>query len=247
MSTLLTIIILIVVPLLSALAMMRAKGELSLPEPEPRFKFNYESAWIMINKDQDSEYHFDISKYPVTQALWVSVMGSNPSHFKGDDLPVENVSWDSVQEFLRTLAKKLGHDNYRLPTEAEWKIAAYGGKNVANYRYIKAKGSNYAFQSRNQSYTYAGSNNIDEVAWYKGNSDGKTHPVGQKKPNEFGIFDMSGNVEEWTDTRRGFNRVVCGGSWQNEPIKCSKNSDTEYPIVKRGPFIGFRLARTIYL
>ena len=118
-----------------------------------------------------------IGKTEVTQALWQAVMGSNPSYFEGDDLPVEQVSWDDCQEFIRKLNSLTGQ-NFRLPTEAEWEFACRGGNNSRGYK-------------------YSGSNYIDNVAWYDGNSGGKTHPVATKSPNELGIYDMSGNVWEW--------------------------------------------------
>lgn len=120
---------------------------------------------------------FYIGKFPVTQRLWKAVMGSNPSYFKGDDLPVENVSWDDVQTFLRMLNAATGK-LYRLPTDAEWEYAALGG-------------------NKSQGYKYAGSNDPDLVAWYDGNSGNTTHEVGTRFPNELGIYDMSGNVYEW--------------------------------------------------
>lgn len=126
---------------------------------------------------------FSIGKYEVTQKLWKAVMGSNPSIFQGDDLPVENVSWNDIQEFLRKLNQMTGK-NYRLPTEAEWEFAARGGKHSRGYK-------------------YAGSNDIDAVAWYIKNSGNETHPVGTKFPNELGIYDMTGNVweccQDWYD------------------------------------------------
>ena len=120
---------------------------------------------------------FYIGKFPVTQRLWKAVMGSNPSHFIGDDLPVESVSWDDVQTFLRKLNAATGK-SYRLPTAAEWEYAARGG-------------------NKSQGYEYAGSNDPDLVAWYDGNSGNTTHEVGTRFPNELGIYDMSGNVYEW--------------------------------------------------
>lgn len=119
---------------------------------------------------------FYIGQVEVTQQLWVAVMSSNPSNIKGEKLPVEQVTWDDCQQFIQSINQLTGR-HFRLPTEAEWEYAARGGQ--------KSRG-----------YLYAGSNNINEVAWYVGNSDGKTHDVGTKQPNELGIFDMSGNVYE---------------------------------------------------
>ena len=150
-----------------------------------------------------------MGKYEVTQALWEVVMGSNPSNFKGDNLPVEEVSWNDCQEFISKLNSMTGR-KFRLPTEAEWEYAARGGK--------KSRG-----------YQYSGSNSISDVAWYSGNSGRVTHPVGTKQANELGIYDMSGNVYEWcsdwygsyssssqtnpTGADSGSSRVYRGGSW----------------------------------
>ena len=158
-----------------------------------------------------SDYY--IGKYEVTQAQWRAVMGSNPSKWKGDNLPVENVSWNDIQKFIKKLNAQTGK-KFRLPTEAEWEYAARGG-------------------NQSKGYKYSGSNSISEVAWYDGNSGDKTHPVGQKSPNELGIYDMSGNVWEWcqdwysssayssssqtnpTGPNSGSHRVLRGGSWDN--------------------------------
>ena len=121
--------------------------------------------------------NYYIGKYEVTQKLWKAVMRSNPSYFKGDDLPVESVSWNDCQAFISKLNTLTGK-HFRLPTEAEWEYAARGG-------------------SKSRGYQYSGSNVIDDVAWFDDNSSSKTHVVGEKLSNELGIFDMSGNVAEW--------------------------------------------------
>ncbi|MGF1751078.1 formylglycine-generating enzyme family protein [Vibrio cionasavignyae] len=120
---------------------------------------------------------FYISKFEVTQSLFESVMGSSMSYFSGADIPVNNLSWQQANYFIERLNELTG-ESYRLPTEAEWEFAARGGNN--------SKG-----------YTYSGSNNIDDVAWYASNSNNQAHPVGLKAPNELGLFDMTGNVGEF--------------------------------------------------
>ena len=146
---------------------------------------------------------FMIGETQVTQELWQAVMGSNPSRFIGDlQRPVEMVSWDDCQEFIKKLNQLTGQ-NFRLPSEAEWEYAARGG-------------------NRSKGYKYAGSNDVDAVAWYAYNSNSTTHPVKTKQPNELGIYDMSGNVWEWcqdkwcsnynSPSNSGF-RVLRGCSW----------------------------------
>ncbi|WP_117234224.1 formylglycine-generating enzyme family protein [Vibrio maerlii] len=120
---------------------------------------------------------FKISRFEVTQEIFESVMGSSNSYFNGPNIPVNNLSWQQANYFIERLNELTG-ENYRLPTEAEWEFAAKGG--------TKSKG-----------YSYAGAQNIDKVAWHHGNSNNQAHPVGLKKPNELGLYDMTGNVGEF--------------------------------------------------
>lgn len=120
---------------------------------------------------------FYICKYEVTQKLWKAFMGSNPSWTKADNMPVEWVNWVTAQKFIHKLNAFSGK-KFRLPTEAEWEYAARGG-------------------NRSHNYLYSGSDDINAVAWWKDNSGDKLHPVGTKRPNELGLYDMTGNVYEW--------------------------------------------------
>ena len=173
----------------------------------------------------------------VTQALWKAVMGSNPSCFKGDNLPVEQVSWYDAQEFIEKLNRLTGR-TFRLPTEAEWEYAARGG-------------------SKSRGYKYSGSNSIDAVAWYYGNSAEKTHSVKGKQANELGLYDMSGNVYEWcsdwygdysSSLQRdpggpfiGSDRVLRGGCWRNNAQNCRVSYRDYIAPSYRSFSLGFRL------
>ncbi|WP_027085768.1 formylglycine-generating enzyme family protein [Cohnella panacarvi] len=234
-------------------------------------KSNYYGQRVALNS-------FYISKYEVTQKEWTEVMGNNPSKFKGDDRPIETVSWydaveycnkRSVQEGLKPVynidkntkdpTNKSEYDNlkwtvtfneeadgYRLPTEAEWQYAAGGGQ-------------------MSKSYTYSGSNDPDEVAWYWKNAGDKllsgdwnwplvennhnqSRPIGAKKPNELGLYDMSGNVREWcwngygeTESDSTSTRVVKGGGWMGEVSDLTYVSNFEANGI--GPDQGLRLVR----
>ena len=188
-----------------------------------------------------SDYY--IGKYEVTQAQWTAVMGNNPSHIKGDNLPVDLVSWDDVKEFIFKLNNMTGKQ-YRLPTEAEWEYAARGG-------------------NKSQGYKYSGNNNADYVAWFSGNSGmgkrGRTiHAVGTKSPNELDIYDMSGNVHEWCsdwygnyssntqpdpkDDSTGSYRVLRGGSWYYDARYARVSYRYYYAPGSWSNDVGFRLA-----
>lgn len=175
----------------------------------------------MVRVEADTG-NFYICKYEVTQRLWVSVMGDNPSQMQGDDLPIEQVNWDDCQAFIAKLNEMTGK-HYRLPKEAEWEYACKGGK------YSKC-------------YKYSGSNNIDEVAWYDGNSDGRTHPVGQKQPNELGLYDMSGNVWEWCQDMKDGTGMCRGGSWIHNARNCDPSLPNETPRSFKINSLGLRLA-----
>ena len=179
-----------------------------------------------------------MGKYEVPQALWEAVMGSNPSKYKGDNLPVEKVSWNDCQEFISKLNSLTGR-KFRLPTEAEWEYAARGGK-------------------KRRGYQYSGSSNITDVAWYDGNSGSKPHPVGTKQANELGIYDMSGNVYEWcldwygsyssssqtnpTGADSGSSRVYRSGSWSCSAWGCRLSFRSSFTPDYRRIGLGLRLA-----
>ena len=180
--------------------------------PEMKDPFDDEKPVHQVTLTHD----YYVGKYEVTQVLWQAVMGNNPSWFKGDNLPVEKVSWNDCQEFISKLNSLTGR-KFRLPTEAEGECAARGGK--------KSRG-----------YQHSGSSTISDVAWYGGNSGSKTHPVGTKQANELGIYDMTGNVIEWCQdwygaysgfSKRnpagavsGSDRVSRGGCWTSNARGC---------------------------
>ncbi len=182
---------------------------------------------------------FYIGKFEVTQELWKTIMDTNPSRFKGNDFPVEFLSWNDCQSFIEKLNALTGKE-FALPTESQWEYAARGG--------VLSKG-----------YKYSGSDNINEVAWHTDNSKNRTHRVGELNPNELGIYDMSGNIWEWCldaykdyknysnkldefDVNSVCYRVLRGGCWSNDYRYCRvlcRNS--QYQSYPKDSF-GFRLA-----
>jgi formylglycine-generating enzyme required for sulfatase activity len=187
---------------------------------------------------------FYIGETEVTQGLWKAVMGKNLSSFqRGDNYPVECVTWEDCQVFIKKLNKKTGK-TFRLPTEAEWEYAARGGKESKGYK-------------------YSGSDDLKTVAWYNENSDYTTYPVRKKSPNELGLYDMSGNVYEWCydtydedyyskidinnalvnpviDTPESY-RVLRGGSWYFEARRCRVSDRCGDDYIVRYEFLGLRL------
>lgn len=172
---------------------------------------------------------FLIGETEVTQELWFAVMGNNPSKNKNNEgnYPVENISWNDVQIFLNKLNEITGHQ-FRLPFEAEWEYAARGGKKSTDKK-------------------YAGSDNIDEVAWYADNAEKKTHPVATKKANELGIYDMSGNVFEMVqDLSSNMMFTVKGGAITNPATAYPRvSSRCAFDTKTVAHSIGFRLALII--
>ena len=215
------------------------------PGPDP---FNNEKPKAIGTQDERPQRRvqiqsFAIGKYEVTQEQWFAVMGNNPSANKGRTLPVEQVSWDDIQQFIVKLNERTGQ-KYRLPSESEWEYAARAGTTTEwSHGNDESKLGNYA--------------------WYNRNSGGKTQSVGQKLPNAFGLFDMHGNVWEWTqdcwhETYAGAptdgsawttgcaenDRVLRGGSWYISPAYLRSAFRIRNIPGYRGDGIGFRLART---
>ena len=198
-------------------------GSFLMGVPKGQWKDSFEQK---MQAQQVSLCDYYIGETAVTQGLWKAVMGFNPSQFYGDDnLPVENMYYNDVQEFIERLNNDTGR-HFRLPTEAEWEYAALGGN--------KSKG-----------FMYSGSNTLDEVAWYYKNSKVKTHPVKMKKANELGIFDMSGNVWEWCTDRnsnaKDYSMVIRGGSFFSRAKHCTVlNRSFDNPLASHR-YLGFRL------
>jgi len=174
--------------------------------------------------DYDAPQHqvkvnsFAIGKYPITQEQYQAVMGNNPSYFENNPQnPVEQVSWDDAQDFCQKLSEITGK-NYRLPTNSEWEYACRAGTTT-----------HYYFGDND--------NQLGDYAWYYGNSQDKTHPVGQKRPNAWGLYDMYGNVCEWCE-----DSCLRGGSWGNNPVYCrSACRFINNRRVPRNYFNGFRV------
>lgn len=181
---------------------------------------------------------FLIGETEVTQELYKAVMGKNPTHYKGEQMPVANVTWDDCQAFISKLNELTG-EHFRLPTEAEWEYAARGG-------------------NLSRGCKFAGSNYVDDVAWNEASGKSKPQPVKQLKPNEVGAYDMSGNVNEWCadwygsygdapianpiGTAYGPGRVLRGGNFRDPGAKCRVSKRDSQPGDKEFRNVGFRLA-----
>jgi formylglycine-generating enzyme required for sulfatase activity len=182
---------------------------------------------------------FELGKYEVTQAQWEAVMGANPSEMRGPELPVETVSWEDVQAFLGRLNTLDDGYRYRLPTEAEWEYAARAGTDDPSVA------------------------NLDALGWSRDNSGKRSHPVGQKLPNAWGLYDMQGNVWEWCadwfdaeyyrnaapvdppGPSKGTHRVVRGGGWYSGSRSCRVSVRGWVGPGDRGSNDGFRCAREV--
>lgn len=217
------------------------EGEFMMGSPlDEEGRYNSEGP---VNKVK-IEKSFYMSKYQVTQKQWIDIMGNNPSWFKGDERPVECVSWDDVQEFIKKLNEMEGADKYRLPSEAEWEYACRAGTTTRYYF-----GDD---ESR-----------LDEYAWYDKNSGSETHPVGQKNPNPWYLYDMHGNALEWVQDRWHDNyggapsngsawedgssssHILRGGGWNNNAMNCRSAFRGRTDSNTRLQVVGFRLLRKL--
>ncbi len=216
----------------------------------PPGTFAMGSPMYEVGRNMDEPLHevtlsegFWLSKYPITQAQWENITGTNPSNFAGADKPVENVSWDDVQDFLIYLNASSANAMYRLPTEAEWEYAYRAGTTTRFY------------WGDDSSLT-----DIDNYAWYDTNEGSQTHPVGQKLPNAWGLYDMAGNVEEWcqdtygtypagpvTDPQGpppGNSKVLRGGAYNDDAVDVRAAARDFFNSDSRLDIAGFRLVRT---
>lgn len=187
---------------------------------------------------------FYLAEVPVTQAIWTTIMGDNPSHFKGDNLPVERVSWEDCQEFIKRLNIQTGI-KFRLPTEAEWEYAARGGQH-----------------SRHHKYSGADDNDKSDYLWFKENSQSLSHEVKTKLPNELELYDMNGNISEWCGDwyfnsyanngervnpkgpSSGVAKVYRGGSWDDKAMNCRVSKRFSMNPIFKNKLVGLRLAAT---
>lgn len=201
----------------------RIQAEAKRLQEEAIRQFNNLFASVMVAVPA---MNIEIGRYEVTQAQWQAVMGNNPSHFKGDNLPVESVSWFDVKEFISKLNQKTGKQ-YRLLTTSEWEFACFAGNRNAG--------------------AYCGSYSPYDVGWFVGNSNNQTHPVGQKAPNAYGLYDMIGNVWEWVEDSppdASQKRRLRGSSYYDpqDPIAGWGGGGYSNNATDRNWNVGFRLA-----
>jgi formylglycine-generating enzyme required for sulfatase activity len=207
-----------------------------------RYRDEHRQHNVKINKP------FFLQTSEVTQGQWKTVIGTNPSYFKkcGDNCPVESISWEDANKFIKKLNEIEGDEAYRLPTEAEWEYACRAGTTTE-----------FSFGDD--------ADKLDEYAWYYDNSKAKTHPGGQKNPNPWGLYDMHGNVWEWEENwhdnykdapddgrawiehPRSANRVFRGGDWDSDAGRCRAANRSSRRGRGDRRLVGFRLARSVAL